>query len=152
MDIGVITMRENQAIGCIYRKVAPFSLEEFAWVSNRNDESYLINKNNEKKYVDVEDKNIEECSALSSGLMAAKIDGRYNYVNKNFEIVFGDFDYASAFHNEMAAIKEAEQWYFINASNERVSEKNYKDVKLDGAQKAFRNSLALYQMMVRATI
>lgn len=139
---GYYNERGNKLIYCMYKKASPFSYEGYACVYNQKDEFYLINKSNEKKYVDVEDKKIEECSSLSSGLMVAKIDGRYSYVNKSFELVFGDYDYASSFHNGMAVVKEGDDWYFINSSNKRMSDKNYKDVKLDDAQKAFRNSLA----------
>ena len=139
---GYYNQRGNRVVPCIYKKASPFSYEEYAWVYDQKDDFYLINKANEKKYVDIEDKNIEECSSLSSGLMAAKIDGRYSYLNKEFENIFGDFDYASSFHNGIAAVKEAGGWYFINSSNKKLSDKIYKDVKLDDAQKAFRNSLA----------
>lgn len=139
---GYYSEQGKTAIPTLYKQVVPFSYEEYAWVRDQEDNFYLINKDNEKKVIDLEHKDIEECSALSSGLMAAKINGRYTYVNANFERAFGDYEFATAFHNTMAAVRDKEGWYFINTSGERLTDKNYADVKFDEAKKAFRNSLA----------
>lgn len=130
------------AIGCNYRQAAPFTEEGYACVYNQEGEFYLINTNNEKKYVDVEKKKIEECSALSSGMMAAKIDGKYSYIDINFKVLFGKYDFAGTFHDTVAAVKDKKGWFIINTNNQKISDTYYADIKLDGAKMAFRNSLA----------
>lgn len=139
---GYYSERGYTSVGCNYKQIAPFTSDGYACVFNQEDDFYLINTKNEKKYIDIELKNIEECFALSNGLMAAKIDGRFSYLNINFKVEYGDYDDAGSFHDGVAAVKNSDGWFVINADNVKMTNTYYADIKLDEAQMAFHNNLA----------
>lgn len=136
----------NNKIPSIYAQAQCFTSSGLAPVKNTEGEFYLIDREGNKKHVDVEKKKIEECSPLLENKMAVKLDGRYCYVDINFKKLFGDYDYATAFNNGVAAVKEGQDWFIINGNGEKIQELPYQNVIFDERQMAFRNGCAFVQI------
>ncbi|SHO52819.1 WG repeat-containing protein [Anaerocolumna xylanovorans] len=143
---GYCDARGDNKIAYNYAEAQCFTSSGLAPVKSMDGEFYLIDKDGNKKYVDIEKKKIEECSPLSEDKMAVKIDGRYCYVDVNFKKQFGDYDYATAFNNGVAAVKEGQNWFIINKNGEKIQEQAYQNVIIDEKQVAFRNSCAFVQI------
>lgn len=125
-----------------YKAGKPFTASGFAPVQSEKGEYFLINPQGDKKYVDIEKKNIQECGSLSEDRMAALIDGKYQYVDIEFKKLFGDYDYAGTFLNGVAAVKENNGWYIIDKDGKQINKDTYEDIKLDDRGYAFQNGVA----------
>ncbi len=79
------------------------------------------------------DFDIEEAGILdeSTGYTPVKIDGNWKYVNMNGEFLKGEFDKAGSFFNDTAAVCKDDVWYIIDSKGDKVSDKTFKDIKLD---------------------
>lgn len=143
---GYCDAKGRNKIAYIYDQAQCFTSAGLAPVRSAEGEFYLIDMDGNKKYVDVEKKKIEECSPLSEDKMAVKINGRYCYVDINFKKLFGDYDYATAFNNGAAAVREGGNWFIINGDGQKIQEQAYQDVIIDEKQMAFRNGCAFVQL------
>lgn len=79
------------------------------------------------------DFDIEEAGILdeSTGYTPVKIDGNWKYVNMNGGFLKGEFDKAGSFFNDTAAVCKDDVWYIIDSKGDKVSDKTFKDIKLD---------------------
>ncbi|ROR28678.1 WG repeat protein [Mobilisporobacter senegalensis] len=139
---GYINTAGITAVPYGYRAGKPFTASGFAPVQSEKGEYFLINSQGDKKYVDVEKKNIQDCGPLSEDRMAVLIDGRYQYADIEFKKLFGDYDYAGTFLNGVAAVKENNRWSIIDKDGKQIGTDTYEDIKLDGRGYAFQNGVA----------
>lgn len=138
---GYSNAKGSMVIPTVYQEVTAFTSSGYAPVKDLSGEIYLINVNGDKKYVDVEKKNIISCSPLTDNKMAALIDDKYCYVDIEFKVLFGKYDYATAFNNGVAAVKIDDLWYIIDGNGNKIVEKGFKDIVVDDKQMAFRNGV-----------
>jgi len=124
-----------------YAQANPFGVEDFASVKTTEGEYILINKNGDKKYIDLEKKNIEECGPYMNGFMYAKIDGTYKYLDKEFKVVLDGYEDAGTFNYDIAPVKKDGKWMLINPKGEQIGTETYDDIWLDEMRVAYRNGV-----------
>ena len=138
---GFVDRYGDQKIACRYTQVGAFTQSNCAPIVNSAGDAYFIDKTGSKVLVSKE--KFKSFGLLINDTIAAeKEDGKYVYLNKNFEKLYGDFDYASTMNNGVAAVKTGEQWQLINAQGEAIGDSKYYDIKLDEKQIAFRSDRA----------
>lgn len=72
----------------------------------------------------------ENSSIFAEGLVAIMKGGKYSYYNKLGDKKFGDYEEASAFIKDRAAVKLGD-WYLINKEGEKVSKSVYEDIVIN---------------------
>ena len=138
---GFVDRYGNQRIACKYAQAGAYTQSGFAPVVNQEEEAYFIDKTGSK--VLVADEEYQSFGLLVEGKIAAqKKDGSYIYVDEDFQMLFGSYDYASTFNNGIAAVKKGDQWQLINSEGQPVTSETYTDIKLDEKGIAFRNGRA----------
>lgn len=138
---GFVDRYGEQRIGCKYTRVGAYTKTNLVSVVNVDGEAYYIDKTGSKVLVSKD--NYKSFGLLVDNIIAAeKADGQYTYVNNVFEVLFGNYDYASTMNNGIAAVKSGEHWQLIDNKGKTTSSEKYFDVKLDEKQIAFRNNRA----------
>ena len=139
---GYTSAKGNTKLSFIYQEANPFNTNGFAAVKDK--EGYrFIDKNGRDKSIDHTGKNIEDVTFFTADKVAVKYDGKYHYCDFSFKELFGSFDYAGSFAGGIAAVKDGDNWYFIDESGNRLSDTVYEDIKLDEKGIAFRNGAAI---------
>lgn len=121
-----------------YTNTGAYTQSAFASVVNQSGEAYFIDKSGSKVLVS-KDQYSRFGLLVNNVIAAKKTDGKYTYLNNEFEVLFGDYEYASTMNNNRAAVKKDGQWYVINEKGEKVSSQTYVDIILDEKEIAFRN-------------
>lgn len=135
---GFVDRYGNQRIACRYPEVGAYTQSNFTSVVNAENEAYFIDKEGSKVMVSKE--KYASFGLLVDDIIAArKSDGKYTYVDSDFEPLFGEYDYASTMNNGIAAVKEGEAWQIIDKSGKPVSDEKYVDIIRDEKQIAYRN-------------
>lgn len=138
---GFVDRYGNQRIPCQYLSVGAFTQSGRAPVINGKNEVYFIDKSGSKVMVSKE-KYQAFGSLVENVLAAQKPNGKYVYLNDQFEELFGDYSYATPFNNGVAAVQTAGQWMLINADGKSINDTKYVDVIRDEKEFAFRNERA----------
>lgn len=134
---GFVDRYGNQRIACKYTNVGAYTQTNFVSVVNSDNDAYFIDKTGSKVLVAKEE--YAQFGLLVDNVIATKkTDGKYIYVNSEFENLFGEYDYASTMNNGIAVVKYGDEWKVIDNSGKNVTEKSYVDVILDEKQIAFR--------------
>jgi len=135
---GFVDRYGNQRIACKYLEVGAYTQTNFASVVNADGDAYFIDKTGAKVMVSKE--KYQSFGLLVDGKIAAKRnDGKYTYVDKEFNVLFGEYDYASTINNGVAAVKTGDTWQLINGDGKNITNEKYVDVKFDEKQIAYRN-------------
>lgn len=121
-----------------YTATGAFTQSAFSSVVNQKGEAYFIDKSGDKVLVS-KDRYSSFGLLVNDVIAAKKVDNRYTYVNSKFEVLYGDYEYASTMNNNRAAIVEDERWFVINEKGERVNSQAFLDVILDEKAIAYRN-------------
>lgn len=135
---GYVDRYGNQRIACKYLDVGAYTQTNFTSVVNSDNEAYFIDKTGSKVMV-AKEKYTSFGLLVNDIIAAKKTDGKYTYVNSDFEVLFGDYDYASTMNNGVAAVKSGDTWQIIDDSGKTITDKKYVDVIRDEKQIAFRN-------------
>ena len=85
----------------------------------------------------------EKAGVYSEGLIPICVDGKYGFYNSLGDYQFGEFDYAGAFQEGIAAVKEGDIWFLIDINGNPISEQTYTDIKLNQEGKCFVDNLFL---------
>ncbi len=121
-----------------YTSTGAYTQSAFASVVNQDGEAYFIDKSGSK--VLVSDEKYSSFGLLVNNIIAAKrTDEKYTYVNNDFEVLFGEYDYASTMNNDRAAVKKNGKWSIINEKGNAINSELYLDIILDGKEIAYRN-------------
>lgn len=138
---GFVDRYGEQRIGCNYTQVGAYTATNFVSVVNSDGEAYYIDKTGSKVLVSKDA--YKSFGLLVDNIIAAqKTNGKYTYVDNEFTVLFGEYDYASTMNNGIAAVKNGNQWQLIDNSGEAITEESYLDVKLDEKRIALRNDRA----------
>ncbi len=124
-----------------YSKASPIG-SGLAGVWTQEGEFLLVNLKNRPKSKDAHNRTIEDCTMLASGLIALKYDGKYHYCNADLEEVFGAYDYAGAFSNNVAVVMSDGKWDIIDTTGKVISKQSFEEIKVDALGVAFRNERA----------
>lgn len=139
---GYINPYGSTKISFSYEKANAFTSSGLAAVKNQKGNIVLIDTTNRTKFVDTEERNIEECTHLISGKIAVKYDGKYHYCDGELNELFGEYDYASAFSCGVAAVMNDGKWFIIDEKGKEVGTSKFDDIKVDDKGVAFRNNVA----------
>lgn len=135
---GYVDRYGNQRIACKYLQVGAYTQTNFTSVVNQDGDAYFIDKTGSKVLVSKE--KYKSFGLLVNGVIAAqKVDGKYTYVDQSFNVLFGDYDYASTINNGIAAVKTGDTWQLIDESGKAINNEKYIDIKLDEKQIAYRS-------------
>lgn len=151
---GYFVVTENNKKGLLYNsKFVLFS--KFDDIGNYSDELISVSMNGEKYYVDEEGNkrkvppekmNCEFLGDICQGFIVIKENGKYSYYNIEFEKQFGDYDYATNFNEGVAAVKEGNNWYFINKKGQKINKTPYKNIVINEKNIAFNMGRAFVQV------
>lgn len=129
----------DAAIEPVFEQARPF-IDSYAAVC-REDEWYFIDTAGDR-ILATKDK-IEELSSFSQGLAVAKIDGKYGFVDQNFNKYVFNYEDATNFYYGVAALKQNGKWALINASFELLTGFEFDDVVRDEANICSRNGIII---------
>ena len=74
----------------------------------------------------------EEMGSLSNKRVLIKKNGKYGYLNADLEIkIEPQYDDATAFYEDMAAVKKGNKWAIINRKGEAITEYIYDDIAIN---------------------
>lgn len=135
---GFVDRYGNRRISCKYLEVGAYTQSNMVSVVDSDHAAYFIDKTGEKVLAAKEA--YAEFGLLSDEMIAAKKEnGKYEYVDRAFQVLFGEFDYASTMNGGIAAVRQENRWTIIGSDGNAVSDKSYEDVKIDEKQVAYRN-------------
>lgn len=138
---GYVNRYGNMKIGCSFQSVGVFTKSELAPVINQKGEAFFIDR--EGDVATAKNDKYTEYGMYVEDLIAAKRkDGKYEYVDSNFDMILQEYDYASTFNYGIAAVRIGDKWNLINSKGENISGKDYADIKLDEKQISYRNERA----------
>lgn len=126
----------NKVFNLRFEKATPFT-GGFASAIDKDGEAMVINENGIKTYVDAAQREITDVKSYVSKGFAIQVDGKYTYVDLQFNDIGGSYDDAGAFINGYAAVKNDGKWYVIDESLNKVSS-DFDDIKIDFVDVAFR--------------
>lgn len=138
---GYINEKGSKSINDSYLDAQPFTTSGYAPVQSMTGEYYIVNTAGDKKFIDAEKKEIENCGPYAEEKMSVKIHGKYQYVDIEFKILFGSYDYAGTFNCGVAGVREGDTWKIIDGKGNPITEETFEDVKLDEKGIAFRNDV-----------
>ena len=138
---GLMNEKGKTALSYAYVKLGNYA-NDLVFAETKNGDYVLMDI--QGKYISrvTDDRKIEDCSVLNSGLMAVKYNGKYHYCDSSFNELFGSYDYASVFTNGVAAVQNEGKWAIINEQGKQVTDFVFDDVKLDELGVAFRGERA----------
>ena len=125
-------------VSTVYTSTGAYTQSAFASVVNQKGEAYFIDKSGSKVLVS-KDSYASFGLLVNNTIAAKKTDNRYTYLNDKFEVLFGDYDYASTMNNSRAAVVKDGKWYVINEKGNNINSQSYLDVILDEKEIAYRN-------------
>ena len=94
-----------------------------------NNESRLFNEDG--KVLGIFDFPVMDAGIYSEGLIAIRKDEKYSYYDSTGKKKFGEYDFAGAFKNGMAAVKDGTKWKFINTEGKVEKECDWDEIVLD---------------------
>lgn len=131
----------SPSFGFTYLDASSFS-EGYAYVKSTHpdgeDRSIIINKDGVRQaYLD----GVESSSGVGKAknekgndiyLLSCKVGDKYKYFDINGNEVFGEYEFAGRFRNNVAAVKVAENdWRLIDGSGQEITEEVFTDVVLN---------------------
>lgn len=135
---GYVNRYGSQAIPCVYKEVGIFTQSGVAPVVDSTGDAYFIDKTGAKVMASRE--KYQSFGALVDGKIAAKrMDNKYTYVDQGFNVLFGEYDYASTMNGGVAAVRTEDSWELIDADGKELTTEKYADIKVDEKQIAYRN-------------
>ena len=82
---------------------------------------------------------------MFEGYAVACIDGKYGFVDENFEKYAFEYEDATGFYNGVAAVKKNGKWALINKSFQAITSFEYDDVVRDEANVCARRGIIFMQ-------
>lgn len=97
-----------------------------------DDGAYYVNENGYRFEVPEETQKVEWLGPLNGNVAAAKINGKYGYIDQRFhELSEFQWDGATGITDNLGAVKKNERWALIDGSGALLSDYIYEDVKVD---------------------
>ncbi len=132
---GFISDTCDTIASCSFKKVSAY-LNGLAAVVDSNDNVYYIDTDGVKA-IAINNKTYSELGMISKdGILTAVSSGKYMFLNSDFEKLFGDYDFASAMNDGIAAVKKDNIWKLIGSDGKDISTNTYLDIKLDESNTA----------------
>lgn len=110
-------------------KEAHSNLEGIIGIQDKMGERYFISSDG-AKYLDSQIA-YDGLSSFSESLALTVLDGKWRYLTKRNQHVFGEYDAATLFVGGVAAVKKGDTWSIINTKGESINGEKYVDVIID---------------------
>lgn len=105
-------------------------------------EWYVINEEGYK--IAVCDKKPDYLSFMSNGHAPVAINGKYGYVDSSYEIPDKlEYDFASNFSSNVAAVKKADKWALINNQLENITDFIFDDIVINDYNSCISNNIII---------
>ena len=135
---GYVDRYGNSKIQKKYKSADAFSGAACAAVIDKNGDAYFIDKTDEK--VRATNEKYKQFGILINGIMTARNEnGKYSYLDEDFEKLFGDYDNATAINGDIGAVKTGSAWKIINKDGKQVGSTEYEDIIIDEKNIVCRN-------------
>lgn len=135
---GYVDRYGNSKIQKKYKSADAFSGAACAAVIDKNGDAYFIDKTDEK--VKATNEKYKQFGILINGIMTAQNEnGKYSYLDEDFEKLFGDYDNATAINGDIGAVKTGSAWKIINKDGKQVGSTEYEDIIIDEKNIVCRN-------------
>jgi tetratricopeptide (TPR) repeat protein len=121
-----------------YQSVGVFTVYDFAPVVNLQGEAFFIDKKGERILAS-KDPYISYSPILSDLFAAKKETGKYVYVDLDFNVLHGEYDYATTMNYDVAAVQIGGAWKIIDKSGAELIATAYTDVIRDEKDIVYRN-------------
>lgn len=136
---GFAQVNGDLCIKPVFDYAASFLSNNMAAVMS-NGEYYFIDTSGERTLASKEE--FEALSSFTQGVAPAAKDGKYGYIQLNFKHGDMQWDYASNYLGDIAAVKKDDKWALINIEGKLVTGFDYEDIKLDEDNLCFVNKVA----------
>ena len=111
-------------------------------VITKDDEAVFVNENGERLIASL-DKFKYFGPLFNDVFTAQKANGKYSYYDRDFDqIIDMEFDYASSFNGDVAAVKVGNKWRLIDKEG-KVLTADFDEIVLDEKEIAYRNDRAI---------
>lgn len=126
------------SVSARYQSVGVFTQSGFSPVVNSLGEAYFID-NTGAKILASHDSYVR-FSPLSDDIIAAqRPDGKYVYVDQDFNILHGDYDYATTMNYNVAAVQVGDTWKIVDNAGAELIPTAYTAVIRDEKDIVYRN-------------
>lgn len=128
---GLATEDGSKKIDAKFQYIAPFAndfgavCDNNVWYFMQSDGEYIFNIS----YSIPE--NITWVGMYNEGLFPVCIDNKYKYYTIDFEQKLDEYDYAGAFNNGIAAVKNGEKWFLIKEDGSKLIDQDFEDIIID---------------------
>lgn len=126
---GMCTSSGSKAINAQYDDIGTYDKDTGVIPCAENGEYYYINSKGNRKLV--ADISYEYLGNFGSNLAPARRNGKYGYVNTKFEEKQFEYDFAGAFCNGVAAVKQGSKWGIIDSNLKMVTGFDYDEILVD---------------------
>lgn len=141
---GYVNETGKLAIPLKFQEAGVFGTE-LAPVKGTGGDIYFIDKGGNKTMVVPKQTQEGKAGFFDNNIYALSDGTKYRYYDRNGKMLLESFDLATTFNYNVAAVKQAEDWYFISNTGAKINEEKYREVALDEKQIAFRNERAFAQ-------
>ncbi|MCI8465281.1 MAG: WG repeat-containing protein [Lachnospiraceae bacterium] len=135
---GYVDRYGNQRISATYAEAAAFTKSNFAPVINSRGEAYFIDKSGSRVLASKE--NYRSFGILADEKILAQLEnGKFVYVNEEFQKLSEEYDEATAMNGGVAAVRTGEKWKLVGPEFEELSSETFDSVVVDEKRIAYRN-------------
>lgn len=125
--VGLIKTNGSGVLRAKYHDVGLYSEEkEVIPVCDENDTWYYVNSSGQKKLVP--DHEYSYLGSFTADYAPALYNGKYGYVNEDFEEKNFEYDFAGSFEDGIAAVRKHDKWGIINDKLEMVTDFEFDDI------------------------
>lgn len=144
--LGYYNTSGNVVIACMYVDGSMIRESGLAGITTSSNEAYIIDWLNDKVNCDPQERNITKIGTISDNVFPVMMDGKYYASDYSFQLSEDSYDYIGGFADGLAAAKLGNEWFFINANGQRISNKSYADIVLDDGEIAFHHTRAMVKV------
>jgi len=126
---GLVDSEGNRKIEYDFDMLGGYSKEEDVAPVFQDDEWYYVDGSGNRKLVP--DEACDFLGTFGDGFAPASVNGKYGYINRDFEQFSFVYDYTGAFSNGVAAVSNAGKWALIGTDFKLISDFIYDDILLD---------------------
>lgn len=126
---GLINSSGELAIDIAYNDIGAFNSDESVTPVKFDKDYYYINEEGYKKLVG--DHAYDYLGTFNDGYAPAGYNGKYGWIDREFNEYKMNYDFVTPFRNGVAAVKKDKKWALVNDDFEEITKFIYSDIKLD---------------------
>ena len=128
---GFVTRFGELRISCKYLEVGVYTTQmNTAPVVNSQGVPYFIDKSG-AKVLATNEEYLRFGNLIGDHIAAQKSDEKYTYLNAELKECFGEYDYAGAINNGVAAVLIDESWMLIDDKGNQIGDDVFDEIRMD---------------------